>query len=149
MDEKASKVTLNFIGALAFLRLVIHLGTNAFAGYGIFRDELYYIACSNHLALGYVDQPPLSIYLLSISRAVFGDSLFAIRLFPAMVGALTVLFAGLLVRRLGGGKPAVSLAAFAVMLAPIQLGIHSVYSMNCFDILLWWIYGVRSCIKAF
>lgn len=137
MDEKASKVTLNFIGALAFLKLAIHLGTNAFASYGIFRDELYYIACSNNLALGYVDQPPLSIYLLSISRAIFGDSLFAIRLFPAMVGALTVLFAGLIVRRLGGGKPAVILAGLAVMLAPIQLGMHSVYSMNCFDLLLW------------
>ena len=137
MDEKASKVTLNFIGVLALLKFAIHLGTNAFAGYGIFRDELYYIACSNHLALGYVDQPPLSIYLLSISRAIFGDSLFAIRLFPALAGALTVFFAGLIVRRLGGQKPAVRLAAFAVMLAPVQLAMHSYYSMNCFDSLLW------------
>ena len=28
---------------------------------GIFRDELYYIACANRLAWGYVDHPPLSI----------------------------------------------------------------------------------------
>ena len=137
MEEKVSKSTLKLIGVLAFLKLAIHLGTNAFAGYGIFRDELYYIACSNHLALGYVDQPPLSIYLLSLSRAIFGDSLFAIRLFPAVAGALTVLFTGLIVRKLGGGKPAIILAGLAVMLAPIQLGMNSVYSMNSFDILIW------------
>ena len=52
MDEPSSRVTLKFIGALAFVKLAIHLVTNAFGGYGIFRDELYYIACSKHLALG-------------------------------------------------------------------------------------------------
>lgn len=137
MDEKASKVTLKFIGALAFLKLAIHLASNAFMSYGIFRDEFYYIACSNHLAWGYVDQPPLSIFLLAISRLIFGDSLFAIRLLPAIAGAMTVFVAGLIVRKLGGGKPAVILAGLAVMLAPVQLSMFSVYSMNSYDILLW------------
>ncbi len=137
MDEPSSRVTLKFIGALAFVKLAIHLVTNALGGYGIFRDELYYIACSKNLALGYVDQPPLSIYLLSVSRAIFGDSLFAIRLLPAVAGAFTVLLVGLMVRRLGGGKPAVLIAGLAVMLAPIQLAMFSVYSMNGIDMLLW------------
>jgi hypothetical protein len=132
-----SKRVLIPIAVLSFLKLGIHLGTNAFASYGIFRDEFYYIACSNRLALGYVDQPPLSIYLLSLSRQIFGESLFAIRLLPALAGAFTVFFTGLLVRKIGGGKTAVILAALATMLAPIQLGMNTVYSMNCFDILLW------------
>jgi hypothetical protein len=137
MNKKDSKIIVISLAVLALLKLVIHLGTNAFASYGIFRDELYYIACSNRLALGYVDHPPLSIYLLSLSRLIFGESLFAIRLFPAFAAAFTVLLTGLLVRKLGGGKSAVILAALAVMLAPIQLGMNTVYSMNCFDILLW------------
>ena len=29
------------------------------SGYGVFRDELYYIACAQHLDWGYVDHPPL------------------------------------------------------------------------------------------
>jgi len=37
---------------LALVKLAVHLGTNLFGGYGIFRDEFYYIACSNHLAFG-------------------------------------------------------------------------------------------------
>ena len=121
----------------AFVKLFIHLGTNAFASYGLFRDELYYIACSKRLAFGFVDQPPFSVYLLSVSRFLFGDSLFAIRLLPAFAAALTVLVTGLIVRKLGGGLSAVIMAVIAVMLAPIQLGMHTVYSMNCFDILLW------------
>jgi len=28
--------------------------------YGIFRDEMYYIACSRHLDRGYVDMPPFT-----------------------------------------------------------------------------------------
>jgi hypothetical protein len=115
----------------------MHLYTNAFASYGIFRDEFYYIACSNRLALGYVDQPPLSIYILSLSRRIFGDSLFAIRLLPAFAAALTVFVTGLIVRKLGGGTFAIILAAVAVMLAPIHLGMNTVYSMNCFDFLFW------------
>ncbi|MFC2167087.1 glycosyltransferase family 39 protein, partial [Acidobacteriota bacterium] len=137
MDKKTSRVTLQFIGALAFLKLALHLVINAFMSYGIFRDEFYYIACSNHLALGYVDQPPLSIYLLACSREIFGDSLFAIRILPALAGGLSVFFTGLIVRKLGGGKQAIILAGLSVLLAPIQLAMFSVYSMNSYDILLW------------
>ena len=137
MNKKDSNIIIIPLVVLSFLKLVIHLGTNAFASYGIFRDELYYIACSNRLAFGYVDHPPLSVYFLSLSRLIFGESLFAIRLFPAFAGAFTVLLTGLLVRKLGGGKSAVILASLAVIFAPIQLGMTTVYSMNCFDILLW------------
>jgi hypothetical protein len=137
MNKVASKKIMFPLAVLSFIKLVIHLGTNAIAGYGIFRDELYYIACSNRLDLGYVDHPPLSIYLLSLSRQIFGESLFAIRIFPALAAAFTVFLTGLLVRKIGGGRFAVTLAALAVMLAPIQLGMNTVYSMNCFDILLW------------
>ncbi len=137
MNKNESKITVFFLAGLASMKLFLHLGTNAFASYGLFRDELYYIACSNRLAFGYVDQPPLSIYLLSLSRRIFGESLFAIRLFPALAAALTVFVTGLLVRRLGGGRFAALLAALAVMLAPIHLGMSTVYSMNGFDFSIW------------
>jgi hypothetical protein len=122
---------------LALFKLLIHLCTNAFAGYGIFRDELYYLACSHHLDIGYVDQPPLSIYILKMSLLLFGNSLFALRLLPAVAGALTVLITGFMVRKLGGGNLAMFTACMAVIAAPIFLGMNTVYSMNCFDILFW------------
>jgi hypothetical protein len=52
----------------------------AFSGrYGYFRDELYYAACGQHLAWGYVDHAPLAPFLARLSRFLLGDSLFALR----------------------------------------------------------------------
>lgn len=123
--------------AFAIIKLLIHLYTNAFAGYGIFRDELYYLSCASRFDFGYVDQPPLSIYILGISKFLLGDSLFAIRLLPAIAGALTVLLTGLMVKKLDGEKLAIIIASLAVIFAPIYLGMNTFFSMNAFDILLW------------
>jgi len=122
---------------LALLKLLVHLATNLFGGYGIFRDELYYIACSQHLAWGYVDQPPFSIALLWLNRQLFDDSLFALRLLPALAGAVVVFLAGWLAKKLGGGRFAQVLAAASVLAAPLLLGTNSVFSMNSFDVLFW------------
>ncbi len=45
------------IWAIALAKFLFHLYYNN--RYGYFRDEFDYIACGNHLAWGYVDQPPL------------------------------------------------------------------------------------------
>ena len=135
--QKPDRGALILTAGLAFVKLLLHLYTNAFAGYGIFRDELYYIACSNRLGAGYVDQPPLSIYILKLNRLLFGDSLFALRLLPALAGALTVFLAGRIAQKIGGGKTAILIACLATIAAPILLGMNAFYSMNSFDILLW------------
>jgi hypothetical protein len=122
---------------LALAKLIIHLATNLSGGYGYFRDELYYIACSDHMAWGYVDQPPFSIAALWSSRLLFGDSLFALRLFPAFAGAVVVALAGLMTRELGGKRYAQVLASCCTILAPLTLGMNSYFSMNSFDILFW------------
>jgi len=137
LKQKIFKDSMGILIGLSLLKLFIHLFTNAFAGYGLFRDEFYYIACSKRLALGYVDQPPLSIYVLRLSRFLFGDSLFAVRLFPAFAGALTVFLTGLIVCKLGGRKSAVALASLALIFSPIHLGMSTYYSMNSLDALLW------------
>ena len=50
---------------LATAKLALHLV--AIEQYGYFRDELYYLASTDHLDWGYVDHPPLSIALLAVS----------------------------------------------------------------------------------
>ena len=57
---------------------LVALHATALARYGWFRDELYYVACAQHLAWGYVDQPPLSIAVLALVRALFGDAWLAV-----------------------------------------------------------------------
>ncbi|MGA9407454.1 MAG: glycosyltransferase family 39 protein [Bacteroidota bacterium] len=126
-----------FLLLFALLKLLLHFYTNAFAGYGIFRDELYYAACSEHLSAGYVDQPPFSIFLFALNRMVFGDSLFAIRLLPAIAGAATVFLTGLMARQLGGGRFAQALASLASIVSLIILAMDGFFSMNAFDLLFW------------
>lgn len=123
--------------ALALLSLGVHVAANALGGYGYFRDELYYIACSRHLGAGYVDQPPLSILVLAATSWLLGDSVFAIRLVPAIASALSVAVLCLLVRQMGGGRTAMVLASLCFLASPQILGFHAYYSMNSLDILFW------------
>jgi hypothetical protein len=115
--------------------LLAHFLTTLTGAYGYFRDELYYIACSHHLGWGYVDQPPFSIFLLALNRAVFGDSLFALRLLPAISGAAFVFVTGWIASELGGGRFAQMLAAISAAITPVYLSIFNFYSMNSFDLL--------------
>jgi 4-amino-4-deoxy-L-arabinose transferase-like glycosyltransferase len=115
--------------------LLVHLLTSG--RYGHFRDELYYIACAQHLALGYVDQPPLSILLLRLSEILFGNSLFAIRLLPALAGAATVAITGLIARELGGRAWAIALASTGSLCALFNLAVGNFFSMNAFEPLFW------------
>src|SRR5438093_9343491 len=121
-----------FFGAIT---LLVHLLTNG--RYGYFRDELYYIACGRHLAFGYVDQPPLSILLLRLSRILLGDSLFAIRLLPALAGAAAIALTGAIARELGGRAWAITLACAGSLCALFNLAVGNFFSMNAFEPLFW------------
>jgi hypothetical protein len=120
---------------LALGSVALHLV--ALTRYGWFRDEFYYVACARHLAWGYVDQPPLSIAVLALVRALFGESLVALRLTVVLAGGLTVYLVARLAREVGGGRFAQALAALTVLLAPVFVGESRYYSMNAFDLLLW------------
>ncbi len=120
---------------LASATVLIHLLCRN--GYGYFRDELYAIACSKHLAWGYVDQPPFSEFVLAIVERVLGPSMSALRLLPAVCGGLVAFLVGIITRELGGGRFAQVLAATAYIVGGVYLAVADYYSMNCFDHLFW------------
>ncbi|MFC2094764.1 glycosyltransferase family 39 protein, partial [Bacteroidota bacterium] len=128
---------LGVIFFIAILNLLLYLTTQAFFTYGLFRDEFYYLACANRIQLGYVDHPPLSIYVLAVWKSLFGDAMFVIRIVPAIISSATVFMIGLFTMRLGGGKTAVIISTIAFMLTPILLGMNTIYSMNAFDFFFW------------
>ncbi len=130
-DAHSGRLVALFAGA----KLLLHLATTS--GYGYFRDELYYLACADHPAAGYVDHPPLSVLWLGLVRSLLGDSRFALRLTPALLGAATVALVGLLARRMGGARWAQALAMTGALLAPQYLGVGHFYSMNAFDAFFW------------
>ena len=123
------------LGVLALVKLVLHLA--AIQRYGYFRDELYYLASTDHLDWGYVEHPPLSIGVLALIRNTLGDSLIALRIVPALLGAATVFMTGFIARQLGGGRYAQTLAALGATISLVFLGNNHYYSMNSFDLFFW------------
>jgi hypothetical protein len=105
--------------------------------YGYQRDELYFITCARHLSFGYVDQPPLIALVAKFVLFAFGDSLYALRLLPALAAAATVVLTGSLARRFGGSLWAQAIAMLGIALSPFSLAIGNLLTMNAFEPLLW------------
>ena len=129
------RVTTHIIASLALVALIVHLMT--IHRYGYFRDELYYIACARHLDFGYVDLAPLSAFLLRIELILFGSSLFALRIFPALASALTIVLTGILTRELGGRAWAIALACTSMLGSLFFLAVGNFYSPNVYEPLFW------------
>jgi hypothetical protein len=125
----------------AALKLAIQIAGNVLAqhaGYGIFRDELYYLVCGRRLAFGYVDQPPLTALQARVSEMLFGhDTMWSLRLISGMAGAAKVFLTGMLCWALGGGRRAAALAMLGVIAGGVYLGIDGYLSMNSFDPVFW------------
>jgi 4-amino-4-deoxy-L-arabinose transferase-like glycosyltransferase len=121
--------------AIAAVYFTLHLVFNGvLGGYGVFRDEFYYLANAARLDWGYVDHPPLAPLILAGWTAIFGDSALSLRFLPALSGAATIVMAGLTARRLGGGKAAQTIAALAVAAVPVAMVLFGFYSMNAFPV---------------
>ena len=123
------------VWALAAVKALLHLATAGL--YGFFIDELYFLACGQRLAWGYVDFPPLTAFQAWSTRALFGDSAYSIRLLPALAGGALVLLTAALARELGGGRLAQALAALSILAAPVYLAFSSYLSMNSIEPLVW------------
>jgi len=121
--------------AIAFAKFIFHVYFNN--RYDYFRDEFDYMSCGNHLAWGYVDQPPLIPFLIHICRAVLGDSLRSIRMIPALASSLLVVQAAMLAREFGGRRFALLLSAITVVVAPQYLSNGSLLGTNCLEPNLW------------
>ena len=132
IDSKTFYQPWFVLGVLTFL---IHLFANA--GYGIFRDELYFIVCGRHLAWGYVDQPPLVPLLAAWSYALAGDWLTGFRLIPALALSATVAMTAAFAGAIGGGKFSQWLAGLCALGAPQFLAIGLLFTTDTFQAMTW------------
>jgi hypothetical protein len=120
--------------ALAAIAVLLHASTAW--RYGYFRDELYFIACSKHLAWGYVDQPPM-VAVAAWLAAPFGYDLIALRVLPVLAAACTVYLAVRLARELGGATYAQLLTGVATLLFPAYLLLGNTLTTSSFEPLFW------------
>jgi len=125
-------------GLLKYVLSTLSQITIQHAGYGIFRDELYFIVCGRHLAWGYVDQPPVIPLVARISASLFGlHSLALFRTFASLAGAVEVAITGILAWRLGASRGAQALAMTGVLLAPMVMGADATFSTSTFEPVFW------------
>jgi hypothetical protein len=115
--------------------LVLHLATAS--RYGYFGDEMYHLACSEHLSWGYVDQPPLIALVAWLVRHILGTSLLAVRFVPAVSFAATAFLTAAIAREIGGGRFAQALAALAVACSSVYLVLGYLFTMNAWEPLIW------------
>ena len=123
------------LAGMALAKLGVHLAF--ITQYGYFRDEFYYLACGRHLDWGYVDFPPFIGLLGAFLLKVLGDSLVAIRIFPALAGAGMVFVTGLIAREFGGKRFAQCMAALCALIAPVLLGTQHFFGVNAFEQFFW------------
>ena len=123
------------IGALALIKLTLHLATNG--AYDFHRDSLYYLDSARHPAWGYVDYPPITPTVARFSLWLFGPSVWGLRLWPTLAGAVMVVLAALIARELGGGRFARILAAVGALTSPVLLGANWLFQTVTFDELVW------------
>jgi hypothetical protein len=126
--------TLVYGGAAASV-IALHLATNSTLGFHT--DELYYLACGRHPALGYVDFPPLVPLLARLETGLLGVSPWALRVLPSLLGGFLVALSGLYVRRLGGSLRLQGIALVAAIAAPFLLGSNWVFQTVTFDQVTW------------
>jgi hypothetical protein len=144
--QERTPIALHIIGALVAVKLLLHFATNAFGPYEFHRDEFLYMAMGEHLRLFAMDFPPAMAMLSEVTRGVFGDSLFALRLPPAILSTALLVLAVLTARELGGGRFAQGLAALAVLASPLFLGSGSLFQPVVLD-QFWWTVGLFALVK--
>lgn len=132
-EQERRDLLVPLIVAVAYFILLMATSTR----YGYFRDALYYLACAEHLAWGYVDQPPLIVFMAWLVRHTIGTSLPALLLLPALAGAARILLTAQFARALGARRFGCALAAVLAAVPGVWQVTDHQFAMNAFEPLFW------------
>lgn len=103
--------------------------------YDLQRDEYLHLDQANHLAWGFESVPPFTSWNSYIIQ-LLGNSVFWIKFFPALYGALTLYVVWKAVEDLNGNLFALVLGATCVFFSAL-LRLNILYQPNSFDVLSW------------
>lgn len=123
-------ILIGFI-ALKFLLQFLLLSSE----YDLQRDEYLHLDQANHLAWGYLSVPPFTSWTSYIIQ-LLGNSIFWIKFFPALYGALTIFIVWKTIEELNGNLFALMLGSTCVLFSAL-LRLNTLYQPNSFDVLSW------------
>ena len=129
-----NKTSVYIIMLFAFIKLLIPF-VFIHSQFELHRDEYLYLADADHLSWGYIEMPPLLAFLGYVSK-LLGGTVFTVRLWGGISGALTVIIIGKMVLQLKGNATAVLFACMAFLCAGF-LRMHILFQPNFLDVFFW------------
>ena len=105
------------------------------ADYELHRDEFLHIDIGKHMAWGYSSVPPITA-VISFLILHLGSSVFIIKFFPALFGALTIVMVWKITEELKGNLFALVLGAVCVTFS-VLIRMNTLYQPNSLEHLLW------------
>jgi len=123
------------IFAIALFNIIIHLAVYKNLEYH--RDELLYFSLGLHPGFGYASVPPMIGWLAFMLKIIFGSSLFAVKIFPAILGGIFIILASSIAKELGGKAYAQILTAISVILMPTTLRTFHLFQPVHIDLFFW------------
>lgn len=103
--------------------------------YELHRDEFLHLDQANHLAFGYLSVPPVTSWISYLIQ-LLGNSIFWIKFFPTLFGALTIFVVWKTIEELKGSLFALILGASCVTFS-VLFRLNTLYQPNSLDVLCW------------
>ncbi|MEO6734648.1 MAG: glycosyltransferase family 39 protein [Ferruginibacter sp.] len=128
--NKKTLVLIGFIALKFFLQYFL-----ISPEYDLQRDEYLHLDQAHHLSWGYLSVPPFTSWI-SYIILLLGNTVFWIKFFPALFGALTIIVVWKAIAELNGNLFALILGATCVLFSAL-LRLNTLYQPNSFDVLSW------------
>jgi hypothetical protein len=132
---KAFKRIDPVILAIALLNIAVRL--LVYDNLEYHRDELLYFSLGHHPAFGYASVPPLIGWISWMMQNVFGNNLFAVRLFPTLLGGAMIFIVASIARELGGTRYSSILAAIGLSISIFFMRTYFLFMPVHIEVFLW------------
>lgn len=104
---------------------------------GFMRDELLYLVQARHLSFGYASVPPLTAWIGRISLALFGQTIWAAKVYPALLSGIMVFLVAGISKEMGVGRRGLLLSVSAYSVGVLYFRTFYLFQPVCTDIFLW------------
>ena len=134
LNDNNIKINL-IIATLALFNVALHL----LVAYNLeyHRDELLYFSLGLHPGFGYATVPPLIGWIACFVQNVFGYSIFAVRLVPALISGLMIFLISGIAKELGGSDYSRVLSGIGLTVSGIALRTFILFQPVHLDLLFW------------
>ncbi|MEZ4898706.1 MAG: glycosyltransferase family 39 protein [Saprospiraceae bacterium] len=104
---------------------------------GFMRDELLYLVQGHHPAFGYASVPPLTAWISAVSSFFFGNSIWAAKVYPALLSGVMVFLVAGVAKEMSAGPNGILLSVAAYSAGPLYLRSFYMLQPVCTDVFLW------------